>query len=327
MAPQQRTFTIVPNPLGMQGLVQRPAGEGVPSHRPMTSKQAQKLHRQATRLPKRTKAEQAKWEAEQKKLIKEEDEKRRASNKARILREKKKEREQKIIEAKKRKGLPIVDVRPSQDLISRFVRGNGTGKKRNVAGAALDTVREESPASDSATETAADEDVYQPVEEEVEGKQLADAADDVAERSSNPSKRSRTQPVQDGKPSRRGTQCPRLSQSASKTAVSALQRLEAGSRESSLDVDYPAVEDLLRTQILEDSISAANSSAIQQQSPTQPPNIPSPLNISLGKENLPPGSRVAAASNKAPPSKTTLPQSHPNQSGYWKYSPSILRGW
>ncbi|OIW22743.1 hypothetical protein CONLIGDRAFT_148050 [Coniochaeta ligniaria NRRL 30616] len=290
MAPAQRTFTIVPNPLGMQGLVQRPAGEGVPSHRPMTSKQAQKLHRQATKLPKRTKAEQALYEKEQKRIIKEEDEKRRASNKARMLRERKKEKEQKIIDAKKRKGLPVVDVRPSQDLITRFVRGNGTGKKRDVSGAPvrLDTLREESPACDSATETAADEDVYNPVEEEAdESDNTVEAPEARAEPSSNPAKRPRTHSLSDTeKPS--AVPSPRRSQKASRTVVSALRMLAATSRESSLDVDDPAVEDLLRTQILEESISAANSSAIQQRSPVWNMGIASIPDVSPDKENIAP---------------------------------------
>ncbi|KAH8902921.1 hypothetical protein BR93DRAFT_972257 [Coniochaeta sp. PMI_546] len=291
MAPGQRTFTIVPNPLGMQGLVQRPAGEGVPNHRPMTSKQAQKLHRQATRLPKRTKAEQAEYEREQKRLIKEEDEKRRASNKARMLRERKKEKEQNLIEAKKRKGLPIVDVRPSQDLITRFVRGNGTDKKRHVSGAPvrLEAVREESPACDSATETAADEDVYHPADEKAEGSDdHVQAPETPAEPSSNPAKRLRKDLNEAGKPSVCAVQSPRPSQRASRTAVSALRMLDARSRESSLDVDDPAVEDLLRTQILEESVSAANSSTIQQRSPAQSVDITSRPELPLGKENIPP---------------------------------------
>lgn len=283
MAPRQRTFTIVPNPLGMQGLVQRPAGE---APKPMTSKQAQKLHRQATRLPKRTKAEQIQYEREQQKLIKEEDEKRRASNKARMLRERKKEKEQTLIESKKRKGLPLVDVRPSQDLITRFVRGNGSGIKRDASGAPvrLDTVREESPSCDPATETAADEDIDVPSDGEAEtSDRSVEALEPLPEPSSMPAKRLRTGLSTVGTHRPRPDQSPRPSPRASRTAVSALRMLDARSRESSLDVDDPAVEELLRTQILEETISAANSSAIQQLSPV--PKIPSE------KENIPPASR------------------------------------
>lgn len=283
MAPRQRTFTIVPTPLGMQGLVQRPAGE---APKPMTSKQAQKLHRQATRLPKRTKAEQIQYEREQQRLIKEEDEKRRASNKARMLRERKKEKEQTLIQAKKRKGLPLVDVRPSQDLITRFVRGNGSGMKRDASGAPvqLDSVREESPACDSATETAADEDADLPSDEEAEtSDKSVEAPEPRPEPSPNPAKRLRTALSPVGTLYPRPDQSPRRSPRASRTAVSALRMLDARSRESSLDVDDPVVEELLRTQIIEETISAANSSAIQQLSPA--PKIPS------GKENIPPASQ------------------------------------
>jgi hypothetical protein len=49
------------------------------------------------------------------------------------LRENNKAKEQQILKEKRQKGLPLVDVRPSQDTISRFVRGNdnGLGSKRD----------------------------------------------------------------------------------------------------------------------------------------------------------------------------------------------------
>ncbi|KAK4120282.1 hypothetical protein N657DRAFT_649346 [Parathielavia appendiculata] len=134
MAPRQNTFTLVPNPLGMQGLMSRPTS-GPESKPPMTSKQAQKLHKQATRGPRLSRTEQRRIELEEQARIRKELEKDKQANKARILREKKKAKERQLLEEKKRKGLPLVNVRPSQDTIARFVRGNGVGKKRDATGA------------------------------------------------------------------------------------------------------------------------------------------------------------------------------------------------
>ncbi|KAL2126621.1 hypothetical protein VTI74DRAFT_524 [Chaetomium olivicolor] len=126
--PRQHTFTIVPNPLGMQGLMSRAAaGAGVESKPPMTSKQAKKLYQQATRVPRLSKSEQRRLEREEQERIRREFEKEKQANKARILREKKKAKEQAAIEAKKKRGLPLVAPRPSQDTIARFVRGDGLG--------------------------------------------------------------------------------------------------------------------------------------------------------------------------------------------------------
>ena len=130
---RQNTFTLVPNPVGMQRLVQRESG-GVPARPAMTSKQAQKLHRQNSRQPKRSKAEQRRLELEEQERIRKELEKDKRISRAREARERKKAKEQKALEERKRKRLPTVDVTSSQDTIARFARGNGTSKKRDSAG-------------------------------------------------------------------------------------------------------------------------------------------------------------------------------------------------
>ncbi|KAK4182470.1 hypothetical protein QBC35DRAFT_395923, partial [Podospora australis] len=135
--PRQASFTVVPNPLGMQGLMTRPV-DGPESKPPMTSKQAKKLYLQKTRQPRMSKAEQRRIELAEQERIRKELEKDKQANKARMLRERKKEKERKVIEEKKKKGLPLVDVRPSQDTIARFFRGNGQGKKRDSGGAKVD---------------------------------------------------------------------------------------------------------------------------------------------------------------------------------------------
>jgi hypothetical protein len=113
----------------------------------MTSKQAQKLYRESTRGPRLSKAEQRRLEREEQDRIRRELDKEMAANRARALREKKKDKERLAMEEKRKKGLPLVSARSSQDTIARFVRGNGMGKKRDAVGEKvgdLPAVREES---------------------------------------------------------------------------------------------------------------------------------------------------------------------------------------
>ncbi|KAK6207621.1 hypothetical protein QIS74_12702 [Colletotrichum tabaci] len=126
MAPQQNTFAVIPAAPGRVG--------GAPSKPPMTSKQAQKLYKQANKEPRRSKAEQRKWEKERQEEIRKELEKERAAVKARAARERKKAKEEEARENRRRAGEPIFDCRPSQDTIARFVRGNGTSLKRDSSG-------------------------------------------------------------------------------------------------------------------------------------------------------------------------------------------------
>ncbi|KXH44642.1 hypothetical protein CNYM01_07484 [Colletotrichum nymphaeae SA-01] len=126
MAPQQNTFAVIPD---------APGRVGGPSNRPpMTSKQAQKLYKQANKEPKRSKAEQRKWEKEKQEEIRKELEKERSAVKAKAARERKKAKEDEARENRRRAGQPLFDCRPSQDTIARFVRGNGSHKKRDSSG-------------------------------------------------------------------------------------------------------------------------------------------------------------------------------------------------
>ncbi|KAK4131562.1 hypothetical protein BT67DRAFT_361752, partial [Trichocladium antarcticum] len=134
MAPKQNTFTLVPNPLGMQGLMSRPANTNAPQSRPpMTSKQAQKLYQQAHRQPRVSKAEARRLERLEQERIRKELDREKQTARARTLREKNKARDEQVLRERRRKGLPLVEVRPSQDTIERFVRGNGRGEKRGAA--------------------------------------------------------------------------------------------------------------------------------------------------------------------------------------------------
>lgn len=118
----------------------------------MTSKQVQKAYKAATRAPRISRAEARRQEKLEQERIRKEFEKDKAAAKARALREKKKDREAAEREVKKKKGLPLVRVRPSQDTIAWFVRGNGVGRKRDSGGRSLLAVEEEpEPVEEMAT--------------------------------------------------------------------------------------------------------------------------------------------------------------------------------
>lgn len=123
--PIQKTFTLVP---------ERAAAPSDAPIRPMTSKQVKKAHKVANKEPKLSRAEQRKLELAEQERIRKELEKERTAARAHVARERKKAKEEAKKEEKRRRGKPLIEVRPSQDTISRFVRGNGTGKKRDGRG-------------------------------------------------------------------------------------------------------------------------------------------------------------------------------------------------
>ncbi|KAM0477119.1 hypothetical protein ACHAPX_006082 [Trichoderma viride] len=122
----QKTFTIIP-PAG-------PATRTPVDNRPMTSKQVRKAYQAANRVPRLSKAERIKQERAEQERIRKEFEKDKAAARAKFLREKKKAKEEAEKQDKKKKGLPLVTVRPSQDTIAKFFRGNGLGHKRSCEG-------------------------------------------------------------------------------------------------------------------------------------------------------------------------------------------------
>lgn len=116
----------------MRNLIQRRPNEALPELAPaMTSKEAQKRWREKNKQPRMSRAEQFRLEWEEQARIKAEFEKEKAANRARLLREKKKEKEQRILDEKRKKGLPLVDVRPSQSTISWFVRPGPPAKRKH----------------------------------------------------------------------------------------------------------------------------------------------------------------------------------------------------
>ncbi|KAI1749247.1 hypothetical protein F4782DRAFT_315959 [Xylaria castorea] len=125
MAPVQNTFSIIPDlPSAINGN-RHGSADGSNAHTsrpPMTTKQVKKAYQKANKGPKLSKAEQRRQELFEQDRIRKEFEKEKNQARARATRDKKKEREERERAAKKKKGLPLVDVRPSQDTIARFVR-------------------------------------------------------------------------------------------------------------------------------------------------------------------------------------------------------------
>lgn len=124
----QRTFTVIPKFPG------RADSPDKPPLRPMTSKQVRNAYKAANKGPKLTREESRRQERAEQERIRKEFEREKAAAKAKVARDKKKEKELAEKEAKRKKGLPLVNVRPSQETISWFVRGNGTSKKRDAHG-------------------------------------------------------------------------------------------------------------------------------------------------------------------------------------------------
>lgn len=132
MAPVQNTFSIVPN---FPSANNRDDGDSAErASRPaMTTKQAKKAYQKANRGPKLSKAEIRRQELLEQDRIRKEAEKERNQARARVARDRKREKEDNERAAKKRKGLPLVNVRPSQDTIARFIRGFGAPKSTDTS--------------------------------------------------------------------------------------------------------------------------------------------------------------------------------------------------
>ncbi|KAI1763046.1 hypothetical protein GGR53DRAFT_467682 [Hypoxylon sp. FL1150] len=132
MAPGQNTFSIIPNApcainTGIDSSQPRAAA------RPMTTKQARKAYQQKNKGPKLSKAEQRRRDLFEQDRIRKEFEKEKNQARAKAARDKKKEKEEKERAERKKRGLPLVDVHPSQDTIAWFVRGDRRKQETRTA--------------------------------------------------------------------------------------------------------------------------------------------------------------------------------------------------
>ena len=149
--PVQRTFTLIPeSPAARVRANASPAGHSPPL-RPMTSRQARQAYKEANRAPRRSRAEIARAERAEQERIRREFEKEKSAARARAARGKRLEKELAEKGRKRREGLPLVSVRPSQDTIARFVRGNGSGRKRDGRGEQVELETEEGETGEGET--------------------------------------------------------------------------------------------------------------------------------------------------------------------------------
>jgi hypothetical protein len=125
MPGRQQTFDLVPATL-VRATTPKP---------PMTSKAAKKAYLKANRVPRLSRAEQRRLEAEELAQQKAEYEKERNAARAKAAREKKVQNKKEKKGARKKMGLPEPSkfVRPSQPTISRFVMANKMKKYRQMS--------------------------------------------------------------------------------------------------------------------------------------------------------------------------------------------------
>ncbi|KUI64839.1 hypothetical protein VM1G_01260 [Cytospora mali] len=305
MAPKQKTFELIPDPVGLPGQAQH-AG-AVISKPPMTTKQAKKLYRQRNKGPKLSKAEQRRIELMEQDRIRKEFEKEKAQARARTARERKKEKEEKEKEARRRKGLPLVDIHPSQGTISNFISRLAFGRKPGSNGAKpnLETVQE------TKSETVTEEEP----ETDTDGEDThVENNEEEASEKENQAPRN----IAGGRPAKRR----RLTQSNNKLldrmihipsqrTVGAVARVaqeletESRSRASSVDVDDPATETMLEDQLVAD-VELASSKSMANSSPIKEV----PVKEAASSHVLAP--KLVPAAPTVPPQTRPLPPSRPS---------------
>lgn len=278
MAPRQKTFQLIPDPVGHPD--QGHEASSVLSKPPMTTKQAKKLYRQKNQGPKLSKAEQRRIELMEQDRIRKEFEKEKAQARARTTRERKREKEEKEKEGRRRKGLPLIDIHPSQDTISNFINRMGFGRKpiSNGVRSKLYTVKESESetVTEGELETETDGGTAHEDEDEASEKENQQPGNDIGER---PAKRRRNthivgspSGILSGKPS--GKLLDRMIHIPSQRTAGVVAKVarqlgpESWSRASSVGTDDAATETMLEEQLIADvelasSRSMANSSPIK----------------------------------------------------------------
>ncbi|KAI0805358.1 hypothetical protein GGR55DRAFT_656599 [Xylaria sp. FL0064] len=141
MPPIQNTFSIIPDvPSAINANHHGGSGDGAGARLgrpPMTTKQVKKAYQKANKGPKLSKAEQRRQELFEQDRIRKEFEKEKNQARARAARDKKREKEERERAERKKKGLPLVDVRASQDTIARFVRAKPKSQRGPSASPSL----------------------------------------------------------------------------------------------------------------------------------------------------------------------------------------------
>lgn len=323
MAPKQKTFELIPDLPGVgmaqqqQQQQQLAAAAAVQSRPPMTTKQAKKLYRQKGKGPKISKAEQRRIDLMEQDRIRKEFEKEKAQARARTARDKKKAKEDKERDEKRRKGLPLVEVHPSQDTISRFISRLGAGARTNTR---LGSVQEAD--SESATEVESDAEVHdEPCEEpgvhhvhgnprKATGKENEDPTDALADSAERTAKRQKL--AQPG-PNLLDRMIHIPSQLPARPVARVAQELEmeSWSRPSSLDTDDPATETMLEDQLIADVELASSKSAARSSPNRQSPPRELPPSRDQPQSHAPLAPRAPLPAPPRPPSRPQPPRPQP----------------
>ncbi|RYP92163.1 hypothetical protein DL770_001744 [Monosporascus sp. CRB-9-2] len=267
MAPVQNTFIVIPNaPSAINGNFDASTASR-PSRPPMTTKQAKKAYKEKTKGPKLSKAEQRRQELFEQDRIRREFEKEKNQARARAARDRRREKEEKERAEKKKKGLPLVEVHPSQDTLSRFLRFDAK-KESNSKLPAPQNESQNGEDSDSETLSAGDE----PEEP--------------------PAKKRRTETL-----TPQEAQLPRRSLESIKSPGQAASEVEAkgvtndapeSPKPPELDVDDILADELICEKLLNEALDATSSGK------------KAPLSTESREESLPPDGQIRS---ERPPAK------------------------
>lgn len=276
----------------------------------MTTKQAKKLHNQKNKGPKLSKAEQRRIELMEQDRIRKEFEKEKAQARARTAREKRKAKEDKEKEERKRKGLPLVDIHPSQDTISRFISRVGIAigvQQDSTSTHTLDPVREDSEPVTDACESANDTGHEEDEDDESNKENQETAEDPELERPAKKRRLSQADLTID-------TTAPVASQLRAGPVARIAQQhlgLEFYSRASSVDTDDSIYQTLLEEQIIADveQASSRKTRSSNDEGPELPPTERCPDSV---PQPVPPTEPVCPAPKEssvtcAPPAKLQPP--------------------
>lgn len=343
MAPKQKTFELIPTTVGLQdrGGLQHAAQDAPMGKPPMTTKQVKKAYRKANKGPKLSKAEQRRIELMEQDRIRKEFEKERNQARARTARDRKKAKQDKEKEDRKRKGLPLVDVHPSQDTISRFVRGAGGGKSKVdvtttlLLNPILEATKEEDTEFANESDSAIDAD--EELQEQQEGGGFCgddnDSNDNEARDEENiapipdieerEAKRPRLSLGRHNSASIEEEELPARHHPGGPLAKAKMAQAESVSRATSVDIDDPVNDDLLQEQLIAD-IVLASSRKLLSSSPNgegacvehkpEPPREPSPAIDTIASvpppvQQLPakPLTEIVNPATSVPPKMQQLP--------------------
>ncbi|RYP68496.1 hypothetical protein DL771_006648 [Monosporascus sp. 5C6A] len=266
MAPVQNTFTIIPNaPSAINGNFDA-STVSRPSRPPMTTKQAKKAYKEKNKGPKLSKAEQRRQELFEQDRIRREFEKEKNQARARAARDRRREKEEKERAEKKKKGLPLVEVHPSQDTLARFLRFDAK-KESNSKLSAPQNEPHNGEDTDSGILSAGDEPEEPPAKKQ----------------------RTETPTPQDVTPARRSLEAIKSpGQAASEVETKGtMNDAPRSPKPSELDVDDILADELICENLLNEALDATSGGK------------KAPLSIESQEESLPPDGQIQSERSPA----------------------------